>query len=94
MSRPDADLPGRRTLSERDLVIAELVGRYIEHREHGHAGCAQDLLAVAAEHGDIAVCALQTLLACYEAMRASEPAAGRRADPPAKHGTPARDRRR
>ena len=33
--------------------------------------CAHDLLAVAAEFGDTAVDALRTVLACYEAMRAT-----------------------
>jgi hypothetical protein len=76
MSRPDADLPSREPLSEQDLLVAGLLGRYIERREHGHAPQAQDLLAVAAEYGDTAVCTLRILLACYDAMRASEP--GRR----------------
>ena len=34
--------------------------------------CAHDLFAVAAEFGDSAVDALRTVLACYEAMRATE----------------------
>ena len=34
--------------------------------------CVHDLLAVAAEFGDTAVDALRTVLACYEAMRASD----------------------
>ena len=36
----------------------------------GQPPCVHDLLAVAAEFGDIAVDALRTVLACYEAMRA------------------------
>ena len=76
MSRPDADRPGRDTLSQRDLLIAGLVGRYIERREQGHEPCAQDLLAAAAEHGDVAVDALRTLVACYQAMRAGEAGGG------------------
>ena len=44
-----------RQFSERDLLIATLVGRYVERRERGDAPCAHDLLAVAAEHGDSAV---------------------------------------
>lgn len=70
MTRPDADLPGREPLSDQELLIAELVGRYIERRQHGHAPDAQDLVAVAAEHGDAAVNILCFLLACYEAGRA------------------------
>jgi len=38
----------------------------------GQPPCAHDLFAVAAEFGDTAVDALQTVLACYEAMRATE----------------------
>jgi hypothetical protein len=58
-------------LTEQDLAIATLVGRYVERREHDEAPCVHDLLAVAAEFGDCAVDALRTVLACYEAMRAS-----------------------
>jgi hypothetical protein len=57
-------------LTEHDLAIAALVGRYIERREHHETPCAHDLLAAAAEFGDTAVDVLRTLLACYEAMRA------------------------
>jgi hypothetical protein len=57
-------------LTEEDLAIATLVGRYIERREHHEAPCVHDLLAVAAEFGTTAVDALRTVLACYEAMRA------------------------
>ena len=70
MSRPDADLPGREPLSDQELLVAELVGRYIERREHGQDPHARDLVAVAAEHGDAAVNILCYLLACYEAGRA------------------------
>jgi hypothetical protein len=42
----------------------------------GEAPCAQDLLAVAAEFGDGAVAKLRTVLAVYEALRASEDGAG------------------
>ncbi len=59
----------------RTLRSPTLVGRYIERRERGEAPCAHDLLAVAAEFGDAAVDALRTVLAFYEAMRASEPGA-------------------
>jgi hypothetical protein len=61
---------GRAELSEQDLAVAALVGRYIERREHHETPCAHDLLAAAAEFGDTAVDALRTVLACYEAMRA------------------------
>ena len=56
--------------TERDLLIATLVGRYVERRERGDAPCAHDLLAVAAEHGDGPVAELRDVLAFYEAMRA------------------------
>ena len=61
-------------LSEVDLAIATLVGRYVERRESGGAPCAHDLIAVAAEFGDAAVEQLRTVLIFYEAMRASEDA--------------------
>ena len=61
----------RAELSEQDLAIAALVGRYVERREAGQPPRAHDLLAVAAEFGDTAVDALRTVLACYEAMRTS-----------------------
>ena len=60
----------REQLTEHDLAIAALVGRYIERREHQQAPCVHDLLAAAAEFGSPAVDALRTVLACYEAMRA------------------------
>ena len=62
----------RAQLTEEDLAIATLVGRYIERRETGEAPCAHDLLAVAAEFGDTAVDQLRTVLVFYEAMRGSE----------------------
>jgi hypothetical protein len=62
----------RAELTEQDLAVATLVGRYIGRRETGHPPCAHDLLATAAEFGDAAVHALRTVLACYEAMRASD----------------------
>ena len=64
------DPVGRAELSEHDLAIAALVGRYIERRERDETPCAHDLLAAAAEFGDTAVDVLRTVLACYEAMRA------------------------
>ena len=60
----------REQLTDQDLAIAALVGRYIERREHYEAPCVHDLLAVAAEFGTSAVDAVRTVLACYEAMRA------------------------
>ena len=71
MSEP-TDRAGREPLTERDLAIATLVGRYIERRESGQAPCVHDLFAVAEEFGEVALDALRTVLACYEAMRASE----------------------
>ena len=62
----------RAELTEQDLAIATLVGRYVERRHAGQPPCAHDLLAVAAEFGHTAVDALRTVLACYEAMRSSD----------------------
>ena len=62
----------RPELTETDLTVATLLGRYIERRERGEAPCAHDLLAVAAEFGDAALVELRALLAFYEAMRAGE----------------------
>jgi hypothetical protein len=73
-----SDRTDREPLTERDLAIATLVGRYIERRETGRPPCAHDLLAVAEEFGEIAVDALRTLIACYEAMRANEDDGGSR----------------
>ena len=70
---PEQHDPGRAEraqLTEQDLAIAALVGRYIERRENNEPARVHDLLAVAAEFGDVAVDALRTVLACYEAMRA------------------------
>ena len=63
---------GRDELTEQDLAIATLVGRYVERREAGQPPCAHDLLAIAAEFGNTAVDNLRTVLAYYEAMRASD----------------------
>jgi hypothetical protein len=62
----------RAELTEQDLAVATLVGRYVERREAGRPPCAHDLLAVAAGFGESAVDALRTVLACYEASRASD----------------------
>jgi hypothetical protein len=67
-----SDPAGQQRLTERDLTIATLVGRYVERRERGDTPCAHDLLAVAAEHGSAAVDELRDVLAFYEAMRAIE----------------------
>ena len=47
-------------------------GRHVERRQAGQPPCAHDLLAIAAEFGNTAVDNLRTVLACYEAMRASD----------------------
>lgn len=70
------EAPEAAQLTEQDLAIATLLGRYVERREHGGAPCAHDLLAVAAEFGDAAVDQLRTVLVFYEAMRDSEHSAG------------------
>ena len=72
IDRHHPDPADRAELTEQDLVVATLVGRYIERRETGRPPCAHDLFAVAAEFGDTAVDALRTVIACYEAMRATE----------------------
>ncbi len=64
------DRTEREQLTEQDLAIATLVGRYVERRERHETPCVHDLLAVAAEFGAAGVDALRTVLACYEAMRA------------------------
>jgi hypothetical protein len=66
----------REPLSEQDLAIAALVGRYVERRERGEAPCAHDLLAAADELGEAAMAKLRTVLVVYEALRASEDGAG------------------
>ena len=68
----DRDRPERVELTEQDLAIAALVGRYIERREHHDAPCVHDLVSAAAEFGDTAVDVLRTVIACYEALRATE----------------------
>lgn len=69
------DRPGRPDapeLTEKDLAIATLIGRYIERRLNNRTPCVHDLLAVAAEFSDDAAGELRDVLAFYEAMRASE----------------------
>jgi hypothetical protein len=70
--RHHPDATERAELTEQDLAVATLVGRYVERRETGQPPSAHDLFAVAAEFGQTAVDALSTALACYEAMRASD----------------------
>ena len=70
IDRHQPDATQRAELTEQDLAIAALAGRYIERREHHEAPCVHDLLAAAAEFGETAVDVLRTVLACYEAMRA------------------------
>ena len=48
-------------LSERDLAVATLAGRYIERREHDATPCVHDLLAAAAEYGDDTADVLRTV---------------------------------
>ena len=72
IGRQHPDPTERAELTDEDLAVATLVGRYVERRETGQPPRAHDLFAVAAEFGDTAVHALRTVLACYEAMRASE----------------------
>ena len=72
IDRHHPDPTERAELTEQDLAVATLVGRYVERRETGQPPCTHDLFAVAAEFGEAAVDALRTVLACYEAMRASE----------------------
>jgi hypothetical protein len=72
IDRHQPDSADRAELTEQDLAIATLVGRYIERREARQPACTRDLFAVAAEFGDAAVDALRTVLACYEAMRATQ----------------------
>lgn len=72
-----ADPVERAELTEQDLAIATLIGRYIERRDHDETPCVHDLLAAAAEFGKDAVEALRTVLGCYEAMSAHDHAAQR-----------------
>jgi hypothetical protein len=68
--RQHPDPAERPEITEQDLAIAALVGRYVERREHHETPCVHDLIAAAAEFGDDAVDVLRTVLACYEAMSA------------------------
>jgi hypothetical protein len=53
----------REPLSEHDLEIVTLVGRYVERPERGEASRVGDLIAAAGEFGHAAVCKLRTVLA-------------------------------
>ena len=64
IDRYHPDPAERGELTEQDLAIATLVGRYVERRETGEPPCAHDLLAIAAEFGNTAVDNLRTVLAC------------------------------
>jgi hypothetical protein len=72
IDRHHPDDAERAELTEQDLAIAALVGRHIERREHHETPCVHDLIAAAAEFGDTAVNVLRTVLACYEALSASD----------------------
>ena len=72
MSDPRPDRLERPELSEQDLAIAALVGRYIERRERQQTPGVHDLLAAAAEFGDDGADELRDVLAFYEALRAAE----------------------
>ena len=73
MSAPDYPNPAERLeVTERELVVATLVGRYIERREHRRSLRVHDLLAAAAEFGAAPVDELRSVLAFYEALRAGE----------------------
>jgi len=69
MDRHRHDPAEQTELTEQDLAIAALMGRYIERREHHETPRVHDLLAAAAEFGDTALDVVRTVLACYEAMR-------------------------
>jgi hypothetical protein len=66
------DHPDRPALSEEDLAIATLLGRYIERRDRGLTPAVHDLTAAAAEFGDHAATTLRTVIAFYEAIRGDE----------------------
>lgn len=72
IDRDHPDPVERAELTETDLAIAALVGRYVERREHHDTPRVHDLLAAATEFGDAAVDVLRTVIACYEAMRADD----------------------
>lgn len=71
----DRDTPGQRQPTEQDLIVADLVGRYIERRNRRETPCVHDLLAVAGEFGESAVAELRAVLVFYE-MRLAQEGAG------------------
>jgi hypothetical protein len=64
--------PKSAELTEHDLAIATLVGRYIERREHHETPCVHDLLTVAAEFGSTAVAAHRACLLRGDPRHADE----------------------
>lgn len=69
MSWDGSDPAERYELDAIDLLVADLLGEYIDRREHHQPPCALDLLARAAEFSDQARHGLLTVMAFYEAMR-------------------------
>jgi hypothetical protein len=70
--RHDPQFPLRARLTDEDLAIIDLVGRFIDRREHGQTASVHDLLAAAAEVGDSAAAKIRAVLACCEAVRAED----------------------
>jgi hypothetical protein len=70
--RQDPQFPPRARLTDEDLALIALVGRFIDRRERGQAASVDHLLAAAAEFGDSAVAKVRAVLACYEAMRTDD----------------------
>jgi hypothetical protein len=70
--RHDPQFPQRARLTDEDLALMDLVGRFIERREHGQTPSVHDLLAAAGEFGDSAAAKVRAVLACYETMRADD----------------------
>jgi hypothetical protein len=66
--RHDPRFPPRARLTDEDLAVIDLVGRFIDRRERGHTARVDHLLAAAAEFGNSAVAKVRAVLACYEAM--------------------------
>lgn len=61
-----------RQRNELELVVTDLLARYVERRDAGATPCAHDLLAAAAEFGPRAVHLLRAAMAFYELMRDAE----------------------
>jgi hypothetical protein len=66
--RHDPKFPPRARLTDEDLAVIALVGRFIDRREHGQTTSVDHLLAAVTEFGDSAVARVRAVLACYEAM--------------------------